>query len=376
MKVNYSKKLIFDYINGEYIENIDELENNYLFMIEVIKYSKDKNFYHLCSDIVKNNFIFVKFLIETFKNDLDFIVMVANNYLKNIDKKDITYKELIILMSKCVNKIDDLNNPELSKFSLAAEGFYITENAKIILIMDCEDDQVFKRKFGMGFMNILEEYGMSNIIMEFFAKKFIYQIFYENETYTLEETIHNEFSSFENLEKKGINNYLISYIGRFDTFLAAYITCHLELLDNIKFQLNRIKKNWNDYINKINQRKVDMFNYEITQYFRKHEFQLSFNEIQLITYVIKKLHIEELFLKYDRFDYDSEYGSIFDYPCEPIDETNINLMDFKCLKYAIDLGKEIFNKDVITVEFNDYDEKTEQGPAKVIRFDFNNRKLI
>lgn len=42
-----SKKLVYDYINGEDIENIDDLENNYRFMMEVIKITHDKNMYHI-----------------------------------------------------------------------------------------------------------------------------------------------------------------------------------------------------------------------------------------------------------------------------------------------------------------------------------------
>ena len=46
----YNQKLIWEYINGEEIPNIDKLEKDYQFLMQVIKTSKDKNMYNLCSD--------------------------------------------------------------------------------------------------------------------------------------------------------------------------------------------------------------------------------------------------------------------------------------------------------------------------------------
>ena len=50
----YSRKTIADYINGEALDyKIDELENDPKFMMLVIDFINDKNFYNLCSDEVK-----------------------------------------------------------------------------------------------------------------------------------------------------------------------------------------------------------------------------------------------------------------------------------------------------------------------------------
>ena len=49
--LKYSASTVEDYIEGNDIEDfdIDELENDRSFMLDVIKKTKDKNFYNLCS---------------------------------------------------------------------------------------------------------------------------------------------------------------------------------------------------------------------------------------------------------------------------------------------------------------------------------------
>ena len=107
MNKHYSKRIIFDYVFGNDIKDydIDDLENDYTFMMEVIKYTKDKKMYDLCSENVKLNHEFVKFLIIMFQKDRDFIKKVSNYYLKNRTpnineyRADVEHDEIIILMS-------------------------------------------------------------------------------------------------------------------------------------------------------------------------------------------------------------------------------------------------------------------------------------
>ena len=64
--LKYSQELITKYINGEDIEkySLEELENDRIFMIKVIEYSNDLNMYNLCSDNLKKDYNFVKFLFS------------------------------------------------------------------------------------------------------------------------------------------------------------------------------------------------------------------------------------------------------------------------------------------------------------------------
>ena len=56
--LKYSASIVEDYIEGNDIEDfdIDELENDRSFMLDVIKKTKDKNFYNLCSDDLKHDY--------------------------------------------------------------------------------------------------------------------------------------------------------------------------------------------------------------------------------------------------------------------------------------------------------------------------------
>ena len=81
--LKYSASIVEDYIEGNDIEDfdIDELENDRSFMLDVIKKTKDKNFYNLCSDDLKHDYEFISVLLDMFKDDTKFIVSVADEFV-------------------------------------------------------------------------------------------------------------------------------------------------------------------------------------------------------------------------------------------------------------------------------------------------------
>ena len=118
MTNKYNQKLIWEYINGEEIPNIDKLEKDYQFLMQVIKTSKDKNMYKLCSKEIKENYQFIKFIIETFKSDEEFITKIADDYLNKFGEETLESKELIFLMCELLNK----NSNDFEKDSIS---FYL-----------------------------------------------------------------------------------------------------------------------------------------------------------------------------------------------------------------------------------------------------------
>ena len=90
----YNIELILKYINGEDVEGA---EDDYKFMISVIKYTKDKNMYELCSDNVKSTYEFVWFMIEEFKCDIEFLIDVVDYYLDN-EREEVKRIEILIIM--------------------------------------------------------------------------------------------------------------------------------------------------------------------------------------------------------------------------------------------------------------------------------------
>ena len=81
----YSLKTIVNYINGDEISDydIDYLENNPQFMMEVINFSHDKNMYNLCSNEIKKDYEFIIFLIYKFKDDLKFLTKIVDDFISS-----------------------------------------------------------------------------------------------------------------------------------------------------------------------------------------------------------------------------------------------------------------------------------------------------
>lgn len=338
----YSKQLIFDYINGNDIENftIEELENDYIFMMEAIKYSKDKKLYNLCSLEVKNNYEFIKFMILTFKEDETFIIKLAKEYLENTTEDDITHKELTIIMSNILGKNID---SELCCFKTKAFYFYALERLEIEICLQKEKDEYKLIEYGKGYCFVLDEYGNNEIITNFFAKKFIEEIFYDSE-YNFEELIHLKNKNFDSIEKMGINNYLINYIRKFDNNLANYVCCHLNILDNIKKDLLFVKHNWSYYINNLNERRLDIIENETRNYIEENNLENQINYIEIIKLALKELNLIELYEIYNDFMYlEEDFG---------IEQNNnvINISELKCLIFTKNLIVNLLKKDIIEKE--------------------------
>ncbi|UKI57644.1 MAG: hypothetical protein L6V81_10110 [Clostridium sp.] len=66
-----------------------------IFMMQVISVSGDNNFYNLCSDIVKCDYEFVKYLIIKFRDKIDFVCEVADYFFKSCWKKNLKQLKFI-----------------------------------------------------------------------------------------------------------------------------------------------------------------------------------------------------------------------------------------------------------------------------------------
>ena len=97
--------LIRKYVNGEDLGeySIEQLENDKDFMMGVISYTNDTKMYSSCSELVKQDYEFVKYLVLKFKDNSEFITAVADNYLDNTDT-DWERRELNIIMEKVLPK--------------------------------------------------------------------------------------------------------------------------------------------------------------------------------------------------------------------------------------------------------------------------------
>lgn len=358
--IKYSKKLILDYISGNdiYNYNIDELEDDYNFMMEVIKFTKDKKMYNLCSDRVKNNYELIKFLVINFKEDIEFIYDISTTFLESLEENDINYKELIVLMSTLIPKYD---KEKFYHFSLKSLAIYVHEMLSLDIALSRDDIVKFKNRFGLGFSLVTSDYIDSKILMDFFAKQFIYEIFYKNK-YSFQELIHKNTKKYEYIEKIGINTYFINYIRKYDSNLANYASVHTNVLEDLKKDLSFVKKNWNNYLDNLNRERFDLLHSLYLKYIEENKVNTMLCYYDFVGFSFKKLNLEDIYLKYELDFLDDD---IFD----DINFINLNITEIRCIDFIIKLVIKLFKEDVIETE----DYYKENTNYKVLNLKYKNQ---
>lgn len=285
-------ELIKKYVAGENIENynLEELENDSAFMLAVINYSNDINIYNLCSENVKNDYNFVKQVILKFKNKKDFIIKIADYYLKN-NENDFECIELNIIMSKL------MNNRENPKYKILSDTNYFAKRLEIEA--EKSRDKEVALSAGMGFIFLFDLYHSSEIITEYYAELMMKEIIKDNDI-DFENMIHNHFKSREQIENIGINNYIIRVISYYDSMLGSYLSTHLNLIASMKEQIKNACANWDNYIlQNEKERYMNMFDMVHT-YLNSVESKMG--ETDIIYYIASELGIVDKVAQYDCID--------------------------------------------------------------------------
>lgn len=356
MNIKFPKKLIHDYINGNDIDNynIEQLEENYLFMIEVIKISKDKRIYNLCSENVKTNYEFVKFLVKTFQDDIPFIIKVSEKYLSQTDKEDITYIELIIIL----NNLAKVNDWDLMDYVMKAKAFYACTIAQVTVSLE----KCNIKDLGYGFSILKEEYQKSDIVINYIAKQLLFDIFYYNEdNITLEELVHIHYKNKNDLVNYGINHFIITYTKYIDEGLSNYLSSNPKLMEPIKKTIEKAIHNWENYLNRLNERRIGIVYQTIAEFNEKNNEVLTFNCYDILDEIVIKLKLDDIFKIEPRNQRYYELEKQFD------DKTNLKRKELENKLYK--LIKELFEVDHIKEERTDYDQpsKHKKGNLKVLK---------
>ena len=359
MVINHNMKLVYDYINGEEIENIDILENNYKFMIDVISITRDKNMYRLCSESLKNNHEFVMFIINFFKDNKDFINEVALEYMNKIDSGDIRYKELCFVMSDIFN---DQYDDRAIYYNLLRSAIYNSERVSINIVINEENDLLNKKQLGLGFILVLlSDLGKSKIITKYFAIKYLEEIFYEKDNMSFEDFIHSKFHDLNLLKKIGIKNFIIDYVKNYDVNLSDYLFVNIDLIKDVEKNINYVVSNWNKYMERTLNRKKNIFEQEVNNLISCYNAKFDYSDV--CTY-LDSLNLE-LPIKFSYFEGLEEICSI--------DINKIDLIDYKCLQKIIKLAKDLFlsniiDKNYISNEIDNYDDKYK---GRILKFRTN-----
>lgn len=338
MLLGYHRNLVWDYINGEYIDNIDILEDDCKFMMDVINVTNDKKIYYLCSDNVKKNYEFVKFIIYKFKNDKDFIHDIALEYLNNTNEYDITFKELCFIMSDIFNNYEDDRS---IFYNLKKCLIYTNERMSISMLISEEIDNTMKDRLGLGFIFILfSDLAESDIITRYFASRYLSEIFYEKDKFTLESLLHIKFSNVNKLKKVGIKKFILDYVRDYDIALSDYLFAHVDLISELEKSINRIICTWDVYCDRLLDRKNSIFFQEVNELISLYD--ASFDYFDVCSYIDN--HNINIPVKLSYFEECNDFNSI--------NLSKISFNDYKCLKEIIKLAKDLYLSSVIDVDYN------------------------
>lgn len=303
--------LIKKYVNGEDLGeySIEQLENDKDFMIGVIGYTKDIKMYSFCSEEVKKDYELVKYLVFKFKDNTNFITTVADYFLENTDT-DWERIELGIIMEKVLPQ--NLSD----KYRVMNETAYFTERLQIE-VAEVEEPEL-ETMIGMGFWLIFDQYNGSDIILDYYANLLLREIIRDNNI-DFEKMLHTQFKSADKITELGINNYIVSFVGYYDSMLSSYITTHLDLVKPIANEIKNIQDNWDTYSSKdeakIYNNMLDM----VHEYMFMTDSNMS--EKEILYYVAKELEIDEKVKKYDGInDLENELDIELDYDEEVLND--------------------------------------------------------
>lgn len=309
--------LVKKYANGEDLGEFtsDQLENDKDFMMGVISYTNDIKIYSLCSESVKKDYEFVKYLVLKFKDNSEFITEVADNYLEHTDT-DWESKELSIIMEKV------LPNEQAKKYEESNKTSYFTKRVEVEI--EETKDSKLESMIGLGFLLMFDQYNGSDIILDYYANCMIEEIIRDNNI-NFEKMLHTQFKSSDKIAEMGVNNYIISFIGNYDSMLSSYVSTHLDLIKPIANKIKQVQDNWDKFSSIDETKRYNNMLNMVHEYMHSSDSNMEENEI--LYYVAKELGIIEKVKQYDgskeaeeRFEEEYGYGLYDDCDEEVMDD--------------------------------------------------------
>lgn len=316
----YSEDIINKYINGEDIDyDIEELENDFNFMIQVINKTNDKEFYNLCGEAIKTDPLFIKYMINKFNNDIEFICKISDYYFDN-SQNEIDEMDIIILICEYSKH---RNKRIYEEYNAIREIKYMSKLVELEIVKQEEDIELLIDESGMGFMVIEEYYKNNPMTIKYFAKRFVKEILTEEKDF--ETLIHNNFKTPEEVEQIGIKKYLIDLINKKDKALASYVIVHITVLNSFLIELKQIIKNWDNYLKRIEKKQYLIMLDEVHKYMKDVDTFGLISEDVVLYIVSKELGIEDKVIEYG--EYKEEYFEAYKELLDLLEQTQIIGMD-------------------------------------------------
>ena len=345
----YEKKLIDDYINGNDIVgyNLEELEDNADFMREVLLRTEDAKMYYMCSNKLKGDLRFVLFLIEKFYKCTHIINDIIVNYFK-INNNDIKRKEFELCLASLSLRI---NNEQLRKYQNLVVNVYCFEMDEYKRIIDRIKQDKLKSFYGIGFYFVIDRYGESNIIKNFFAQSMLDDIFMD---YKLETKLHRKYTCPNEVEEYGINNFILDIVNMYDIHLKKYLEVKPVLMHEIYLKVKFYLRRWDKYDLKL----AEDVLYTIDKYFEESKKDSFLYREEVMAYIVQKLKLQRLFNKADNLIKELNFSTNI-----PVllDEEKLSVSEMITL---LDL------ENIIKREVFGIDEVIDGNTKKLIKVDF------
>ena len=337
----YSKKLIYDYFIGNDIEKetLEKIESDNSFLFEVLKTSHDITYYSYLDISYRRSYDVIKYMLLNFKDKLDVYQSDVDYLLDSLDVESLEYKEIIVLIA-AIDK-DSFNDYKISR-----AGFYVTDKVEVGAVQN--SDKELEELIGLGFEVVLSKYEDKPLILDYYALCFLYEIFYQDKNF--EEIVHKNIKDKEKLIKIGNIKYLLDYIGSLDYYLKEYLESHIYLLDKLSKDLNLVKNNWDNYINRINEQRVSIVYQEVDKFMEEYRGKFYFEPYSVLYKIIRKYHLENVF--------ELE---------EELEEFDLKDNEYLKQKFTSDMDKlikELFMEDIIVSDNSDYNVNS----GKVVSF--------
>lgn len=312
-----NKKLVRDYIKGNDLDvDLEILENDLDFMKAVIDVSNDEKLYGLCSEDIKYNYEMIKFLINKFHDNLDFIIKVVMDFLDNYDhinwykdynedyfleaQESIGELEVLIAIDEYLQKRVLDENTIAIKFRLKEK--YTKFRIIVELAASSTNENKLKDTLDKGFSLVEILFPASYPIKDYYAKSIIDEILMSSEGNTYEDKIHKLWNSLE--KPVSALKTLIKIVKKYDFELANYIIARPEPFTKYIQEIDSIINNWDNYNKKIiDERILDILDV-INDYYYKYGHLLCTEEFECVKHYAELLNLEERFQALDPASYE------------------------------------------------------------------------
>lgn len=280
----YSEKIIKDYIEGNDLDiDIDELESDPDFMIQVLDKTKDKNMLELCEDLMTDVY-FIEKLINIFNEDFDFCKEKVMNFESNSESIDDKFE----LNIYAYNLFKESHLRGSDDFLYNMNTLYLRKMVEYGLIISIEEDQELINNWDEGFWLALTEYNNRPLILQFIAQKMTDNHLLKKDF--LENKMHKRFKTKEEAEKYSSIQFVVECLKGYDDCLSGYVEKNNFLLTNVLKEVKKCIEKWDEYDYKI-ENKID----DIIELFIQHDEVINKNYIDhsiLKYYITKELNIK------------------------------------------------------------------------------------